>query len=258
MDLVVDPAYQRRGLGGALLDFLIVQARLAGATSLQARAYAEQRGALALLDRRGFRETMRMTGLELSDVSATRAGNLDELRHALDGQGMRIATLSEALTTDAHAWEKLHAANQAARFGWPEPDPLPGGEVPPPETPEQFRARSEHVRLIPEACFLAMYGSDFVGYSALTAVDASATEAGSGGTAVHPDYRGRGIATALKACCVAWAREHGVGKLTTSSGNPAMVHVNEKFGFRRTYAEVRLVRRFWEEALAGADGAVDR
>jgi hypothetical protein len=28
-----------------------------------------------------------------------------------------------------------------------------------------------------------------------------------------------------------------------SSGNPATVHVNEKLGFRRTYVEVRLVKR---------------
>jgi hypothetical protein len=41
-----------------------------------------------------------------------------------------------------------------------------------------------------------------------------------------------------------WARDNGVRQLATASGNPAMVHVNEKFGFRRTYVEVRLVRRF--------------
>jgi GNAT superfamily N-acetyltransferase len=83
-----------------------------------------------------------------------------------------------------------------------------------------------------------------VGYSALTLNDAARTRAGSGGTAVRPESRGLGIATALKACCVGWARDHGIRRLVTSSGNPAMVRVNEKFGFRRTYVEVRLVKRF--------------
>jgi GNAT superfamily N-acetyltransferase len=63
-------------------------------------------------------------------------------------------------------------------------------------------------------------------------------------TAVRPAYRGLGIATTLKASCIRWARDNGVRQLATASGNPAMVHVNEKFGFRRTYVEVRLVRRF--------------
>ena len=52
------------------------------------------------------------------------------------------------------------------------------------------------------------------------------------------------IATVLKACCIRWAQAHAVRHLATSSGNPAMIHVNEKLGFRRSYEEVRTVVRF--------------
>jgi len=65
----------------------------------------------------------------------------------------------------------------------------------------------------------------------------------SGGTAVRPEYRGAGLATALEARCIQWAQENDVRSLAPASGNPAMVRVNEKFGFRRTDVEVRLVRR---------------
>ena len=95
-----------------------------------------------------------------------------------------------------------------------------------------------------EACVIAKARGEYAGYSALTVTDRARTQAGSGGTAVRPAYRGLGIATTLKAGCIRWARDNGVRQLATASGNPAMVHVNEKFGFRRTYVEVRLVRRF--------------
>jgi GNAT superfamily N-acetyltransferase len=95
-----------------------------------------------------------------------------------------------------------------------------------------------------EACVIAKARGEYAGYSALAVTDRARTQAGSGGTAVRPEYRGIGIATTLKAGCIRWARDNGVRQLATASGNPAMVHVNEKFGFRRTYVEVRLVRRF--------------
>ena len=97
--------------------------------------------------------------------------------------------------------------------------------------------------MVADGCFIAVDGERYVGYSALTINARKPTQAGSGGTAVRPEYRGRGIATALKAKTLAWARAHGIGRLATSSDNPAMVRVNEKFGFKRTYVEVRLVRR---------------
>jgi GNAT superfamily N-acetyltransferase len=111
------------------------------------------------------------------------------------------------------------------------------------ETADQFRERAAAVGMIEDACFVAATAEAFVGYSALTLTDESRLEAGSGGTAVRPEYRGFGIATALKASCIRWAAEHGVRCLATSSGNPAMIRVNEKFGFRRTHEEVRTVGR---------------
>ena len=54
--------------------------------------------------------------------------------------------------------------------------------------------------------------------------------------------RRQGIATALKLRAVVSARDHGVATLTTATGNPVMVRVNQRLGFRLVLAEVRLVR----------------
>ena len=247
MDLVVAREWRRRGLGAGLVDFLVGRARDADAASLQARTYAEQSGALRLLESRGFRETMRMTGLELADVAAVALPPADEVRQMIERHGLRLTTLAAELAahpSESHAsWQKLRDANQAAQFGWPDPDPTPNGSPPEAETADQFRERSAAVGMIEEACFVAASGDAFVGYSALTLTDEARLQAGSGGTAVRPEYRGLGIATALKASCIRWAAAHDVRCLATSSGNPAMIRVNEKFGFRRTHEEVRTVRR---------------
>ncbi len=249
MDLVIDPKWQRRGLGSALLDFLIAEAREVDATSLQARPYFDHVNAIRLLDSRGFQETMRMVGLELNDVAAVDVPPLSELAASLEVRGIRITTLAEELGADASSWAKLRDANRDARFGWPEPDPTPDGRAPEVESVEEFQARAVRFGMVPEPCFIAATRDRFVGYSALTITDETRTQAGSGGTAVVPEYRGLGIATALKACCLRWARENGVRRLVTSSGNPAMIRVNEKFGFRRTYVEVRTAKRFWAESM---------
>ena len=247
MDLVVAREWRRRGLGAGLVDFLVGRARDADAASLQARTYAEQSGALRLLESRGFRETMRMTGLELVDVGTVAVPPADEIRQVIERHGLRLTTLAAEIAThpsEPHAsWQKLRDANQAAQFGWPDPDPTPDGSPPEPETTDQFRERSAAFGMIEEACFVAATADAFVGYSALALPAEARLQAGSGGTAVRREYRGLGIATALKASCIRWAAEHGVRRLTTSSGNAAMIRVNEKFGFRRTHDEVRTVRR---------------
>ena len=244
LDLVVDPKHRRRGLGSKLLDWLIGRAGSLGATSLQARPFSTDAVAIRMLDHRGFRETMRMTGLLLGDVTSVQLEPLDVLQRRLEGRGIRITTLARELATDRNAWTKLRDTNQAAYVGWPDPDPSRTNEPREPESPAEFRRRAERFGMIANACFIAVGPDGYFGYSAVTAVDPAHGHAGSGGTAVRPEQRGNGIATALKACTVRWTQENGYRRLATSSGNPAMIRVNEKFGFRRTYAEVRLVLRF--------------
>ena len=187
---------------------------------------------------------MRMTGLVLDDIAVVDLVPYLDLERALRARGIEIVTLADELRSDPTSWAKLRDTNQAAQFGWPDPDPTPDGSPHDPETVEQFRARAADFGMIPEACVVAKARGEYAGYSALTVTDRARTQAGSGGTAVRPAYRGLGIATTLKAGCIRWARDNGVRQLATASGNPAMVHVNEKFGFRGTYVEVRLVRRF--------------
>lgn len=51
----------------------------------------------------------------------------------------------------------------------------------------------------------------------------------------------------LKALCLNYAREQGWRFAATRSANPAMIRVNEKIGFERGRAEVRLVKKLQAE-----------
>lgn len=169
MDLVVGAHQRRRGLGATLLDFLIERAREAEAASLQARPYAEQADALALLVSRDFRETMRMYGLLLDDVRAAQLGPVDWYEGKLAGRGIRVTTLADELAdelaVDPQASTKLRDANHAAQPGWLDPDPPPNGRPREPQSVEQYRAQSYDFHMIPEACFIALKGDQYVGYS---------------------------------------------------------------------------------------------
>jgi GNAT superfamily N-acetyltransferase len=238
MDLTVAPEHRRRGTGGRMLDLLTERARAEGAATLQARTESDRPHVLAFLTRRGFAETMRMHRLVLNVPSATLEPFADVERR-LAAEGIALTTLSDELQRIGDAcWHRFCAAYHAARDGWPDPDPDDGPPAPP--SVAEFRRmygisarllHEEYARLWQEPCILAVQGELVVGF------------AGAVGTGVRPALRGRGIATAMKLRVIAAARERGVTTLRSSTGNAAMVKVNERLGYRRTTTEVRLVRR---------------
>jgi len=80
--------------------------------------------------------------------------------------------------------------------------------------------------------FIATHKQRYVGFTSFFGI----------GTAVHPEYRGRGIATLLKAGSIADGQGRGLRGQTTSTASPAMQRVLEKLGYRRMWSEIRLLR----------------
>jgi mycothiol synthase len=227
MDLVVAPDFRRRGVGSQLLTGLEREAAADGAITLQARADDTWIESLTFLRGHGFAETMRMHRQVLRVDEAT----LDHtVEPRLARQGVTITTLEREEAREPSCWTRFRDLLRAAQEGWVSPDPRP--EPDPPGSPEEFRQHFQRVAAIypGEGCFLAVQGDRYVGCT------------GGIGTAVHPRFRGRGIATALKVRAIGYARDHGVSTMSTSSGSPAMLHINERLGFRRTSTEIRLVK----------------
>jgi GNAT superfamily N-acetyltransferase len=231
MDLIVTPDQRRRGIGGRLLTRLVGQAREAAAITLQARADSGWTESLRFLRARGFTETMRMHR-QVLDVAAATLGPYRAIEQRLAAEGITMATLSHELSRDRLCWARFAALHETTEQGWvdPDPRPVPDPAWSPAELRRRHRGAAGRFWLGEGGAFLARHNDRYVGFS------------GALGTGVHPAYRGRGIATALKVRVILAAVVHNVPTLSTSSGNPTMLRINERLGYRHTSTEIRLVR----------------
>jgi GNAT superfamily N-acetyltransferase len=218
-----------QGIGGGLLSALEQEAVGDGAITLQARADDGWLESLRFLHARGFVETMRMHRQVLWVDEAVLDSGVEE---RLSGSGITITTLEREEARDPLCWSRFRDLMHAAQEGWVDPDPRPAPD--PAQAVEEFRQYYQRAAAYwaarPDGCFLAVQGDRYVGFTGVL------------GTAVHPGYRGRGVATALKVRAIGYARAAGVSTLSTASGSPAMLHINERLGFRRTSTEIRLVK----------------
>lgn len=249
-DALVHPDATRRGIGGALFDVVLAGAEEAGAGTLQGRAWDDDPGSLAFLRRRGFHEVHRMAELRL-DLAAADLSPFAALPERLAAEGIRFRTFEQAQAEDPDFWAKLTELQNAAAADWPDPDPGPPSPV---MSEERMRIFVAGFRALPGGFFIASEGGRYAGYSGAGFDEhAPAGQVGSGPTAVHPECRGRGLATALKYLGLLEARRQGYAVAVSHSASPAMVRVNEKLGFRRGRAEVRMVR-----PVAGGSRAEER
>jgi GNAT superfamily N-acetyltransferase len=85
----------------------------------------------------------------------------------------------------------------------------------------------------PEGSFVALAGDEIVGCAGLMRDEDRADRAENMLTAVRRDWRGRGLARALKETVIAWGSANGLREIYTwtQTGNENMRAVNEKLGY---------------------------
>ena len=98
------------------------------------------------------------------------------------------------------------------------------------------------------AIFLAPADGEVVGYAKLAA--RGWTHSGSRHDRGRARLAHRGVASALERAQIAWAKEHGLERLTAANEerNAPMQHINSLLGYRLIPGRVRLrspVRRTW-------------
>ena len=215
--VTVPPPRRRRGAGSALYAAISDWARARGLEALIAVVADNDPESLAFAERRGFAEERREKGVSL-DLTAVEPPRVEP------PEGVEIVTWAERPELTPGLYEVSVEAS---------PD-VPGYED---ETHEPFEAWLAHDMQgpgdLPEATFVAVAGDEVVGYAKFSLNTIDKTSAYHDLTAVRRAWRGRGVARALKATQIAWAKANGYEELRTGTDerNTAMRRLNAELGY---------------------------
>ena len=219
-NISVLPEHRRRGVGSAIYAAISEVAREAGKTLLIGRTTADRPDSLEFLEHRGFKEHERMKVVRLH-LGEAHIPSIDP------PEGIEITSLEAR----PDLVEGVYAVALEAL-----PD-IPGDGPIAPGTLEEFRVRDVDREAIPAGGFaLAVEsGTDrVVGYANLLYPPGTSKVAWHGMTAVARAWRGRGVASALKAATISWAAANGLEALDTANDtdNAPMRAVNLRLGYR--------------------------
>jgi mycothiol synthase len=205
------------GVGSALLAELSAWARGLGYRELMGGVKEVDAESLAWAGRRGFVEVGRnsMLVLDLTAIEAPRV-------HAPDG--VEIVSWAERPGVERGMYE-------VARQAYPDVPGEEEAEIAPFQ--EWLSMDMQGAGDRPEATFLAFAEGEVVAYAKLSLSLARPTVAMHDMTGVLRAWRGRGIARALKAAEIAWAKESGYERLETQNEerNEPIRRLNERFGY---------------------------
>ncbi len=238
--MMVHPDVRRRGVGRTLDEALQAELRRRGATIVHAGVAKEtMTESIAFLTRRGFVEVQRGFESRL-DVAAFDFARFAGAEERVVGQGIILTTLAAERERDPDALRKAYELQQACGRDVPAV-----GEVT--ETSfEMFLAHDvDRPTALLDAFFLARDGDRHVGLSTLQRRLAQPDVLSQHLTGVRREYRGRGIAMALKLQTVKYAQAHGYREIRTGNDarNRPMLRINEAMGFVKEPAWITLEKR---------------
>jgi GNAT superfamily N-acetyltransferase len=232
--VTVLPERRRRGVGTGFYEAISTWARERGLETIEAVVSDDDPESLAFAERRGFVEDRREKGVAL-DLMATEPPAVEP------PDGVEIVAWAERPELARGMYEVALEAS---------PD-VPGWED---ELTEPFEDWLAHDMQgsgdRPEATFIALAGDEVVGYAKFSLTTAQPTTAHHDLTGVKRAWRGKGIARALKATQIAWAKANGYTELRTRNDerNAPIRHLNREFGYAPTVGRIYL-----RGPLAGAN-----
>jgi mycothiol synthase len=207
------PDKRGRGVGTALLTELAERAVERGYTRAGCHVAGDDERSIAFARRFGFEVSRRDVKQVLSLAG--------DVRTPRDVDSVTFVTI-------ASRPELLEAAYPVARQGH-EDMPIEGIDIP----LENWLVEEA---TLPAGSFVALAGDEIVGYAGLMRWPDEPAKAEHGLTVVRRDWRGRGVAAALKERQIAWAHGNGISELVTwtQTGNENMQAVNTRLGYATT------------------------
>ncbi len=222
------PDARRQGIGTALLRAISSFARSAGKPTLHVSASEARPEGIAFLRGHGFEERERSKTLRL-DLADLEPPTIDP------PAGVRLTSLAER----PDLVPGVHAVALETFVDIPGEEPMAAGDF------AEFRTRDVDRSTIPAGGFVVALDAAtdrVIGYASLLFRPGSTTVAWHDMTAVVRDWRGRGVAAALKRATIAWAIGNGLEALESSNddANASMRAVNVRLGYRPLSDEVTM------------------
>lgn len=222
LHLAVDPDYQGYGLGRMLYTRAL--AAMPEATELLCEIIDYNPHSIAIAEANGFvaDEVEIENVCAVGEVSAER---LTRLQAALAGIDVQPLSALKHLPD----WQtRLHALYMELDADVPAPV-----EYHPISLEAYVHADLDHSTTFHDACFIARDGDTWIAMSELRKSDDGTRRLYQDLTGVRAPWRRRGIATGLKAHCVAWAQANGYDEIWTwnSARNTGMLAANRRVGF---------------------------
>jgi GNAT superfamily N-acetyltransferase len=223
--IILVPEHRCNGLGSKMFEEALQVARAQGATHLESAIREDDPIALHFVEKRGYKIQYHAFESTL-DLASFDEHLFDDLLARVHADGFRFFSLAEAGVTDENK-HKLYEVNRASSLD----DPGSSGNFP------DFYAFSKNVFeaswFRADTQILAAHGENWVGLSAI-GVYKEDNHAYNAFTGVLRDYRGRGLAQALKLQTILLARREGMRYIRThnDSKNAPMLAINRKLGYK--------------------------
>jgi GNAT superfamily N-acetyltransferase len=226
MHVIVDPEVRHQRLGTQLYETAIGFAQEQGAGRMVTEVRENDPSSLQFAEKHGFNKDHHVfdSVLELANFDeALFAGKIE----AVEASGIRFFTLADE-ENRAEAERKLYEVNRMAVLD----EPASTGTFPVYENWRRIILEGAWYR--PESQFIAADRDRYIGLAGVYNEPDMPETMFNGLTGVERDYRGRGIAMALKLLTIRYAREHGATKITTGNDarNTPMLAINHKLGYQ--------------------------
>jgi GNAT superfamily N-acetyltransferase len=228
-EVFVLPELRGVGVGSELYARVGAWVQERGCVVLETAVAEDDAGSLAWVDRRGFREVGRNSKMVL-DLTAIEAPEIDP------PDGVEIVTWAERP-------ELASGLYAVACEAYPD---VPGEESTLMDAYEEWLSidmQGDSDR--PDATFIALVDGEVAGYAKLALSRSDPKVAYHDMTGVRREFRGRGIAGALKRTQIRWAKEAGYEKLQTANEvrNAPIRALNQRHGYKLEPGLVILLAR---------------
>ncbi len=234
--VAVRPAWQRRGIGTALYEVAMKDLRELTARWLHTAARESMPDTIHYLQRRGFRETMRSWESHL-DVRGFNTGPFRGYRDRMHKESIAFTTQAQERDRRNTWLDDLYELHTTLLADVPSTAPYTR-----PSLKSFVRHNVDNPEALPDGYFIAVHDGRYVGESVLFRSQGQPGSLYQGLTAVRREYRGRGLAMALKLATIDYAQQQGykVIKTWNATVNTAMLAINDRLGFVRQPAWIEM------------------